>query len=311
MRHVRTRSEALPFLKWAGGKRQLLPALRGLFPPEMARYREPFLGSGAVFFDVHSTGKVASARAALSDDNADLIGTYLRVRDAIEPLLVELRRLARQHERSGREHYYRVRDRLFNQQRTAWLRSGGDAMSYSVELAALMIYLNRTGYNGLFRLNRAGRFNVPAGRYSHPEIVNEERLRRAASALAGAEIFQAPFEAALGPAARGDVVYLDPPYAPVSATSSFRSYTQRDFDDHHQSRLRDEVVRLAQLGAVVVLSNSVAPSVLALYGDAAVRRAGLRCFRVAARRAINSRATNRGPVEELVVTNARTLTVVA
>jgi DNA adenine methylase len=292
-----------PFLKWAGGKRQLLPYLREFFPHQIGRYWEPFVGSGAVFFDLCANGRLRPDTAYLSDDNPDLIGTYLRVRDETVPLIGALSRLAEAHGRTGREHYYRVRDEQFNPQRRQWREAGALADAYSIDLAAMLIYLNRTGYNGLFRLNAAGEFNVPMGRYDSPTIVQAERLRAAASALAGATIRRAHFVEALRDAGRGDVVYLDPPYAPLSKTANFRGYTAAGFDASDQRKLRDLVLSLAARQVSVVLSNSTAPEIVALYDDRQARRAGLRCHRVPARRAINTRADRRGVVDELVVSN--------
>ena len=292
-----------PVLKWVGGKRQLLPQLRQFFPAHIARYHEPFLGSGAVFFDLCATGRLDPRAAHLSDDNADLVGTYLRLRDSTETLVSELEALAHGHKQEGRTHYYRVRDEQFNPGRARWLQQGGDPVDYPVALGAMLLYLNRTGYNGLFRLNASGEFNVPAGRYDSPRIVNIERITAAAALLSQATISRARFDAALQQAHAGDVVYLDPPYAPVSRTANFRSYTARGFDEDDQRRLRDAAVRLAADGVHVVLSNSTAPEILALYEEQVARGSGLRCHRVRARRAINTNAARRGFVDELVVTN--------
>ena len=296
-----------PVLKWAGGKRQLLQQLRRFFPARVARYHEPFLGSGAVFFDLCASGRLAPASARLSDDNADLIGTYLRLRDATEDLIDQLRGLAQGYERDGRVHYYRVRDEQFNPGRKVWLDEGGDAERYPVALAAMLLYLNRTGYNGLFRLNASGEFNVPAGRYQAPRIVNVDRITTAAKVLSSATITRERFSSALAEVRSGDVVYLDPPYAPLSRTANFRSYTAGGFSEEDQRRLRDEAARLAALGASVILSNSTAAEVLALYDNAATRKTGLRCYRVRARRAINTNAARRGLVDELLVTNLHPL----
>jgi DNA adenine methylase len=219
-------------------------------------------------------------------------------------LIVALSQLADAHRGGGRDHYYRVRDEQFNPQRREWLACGADPETYPVALAAMLIYLNRTGYNGLFRLNASGEFNVPAGRYDSPRIVYADRLRSAAGLLQAASIRRAHFTDALKDTREGDVVYLDPPYAPVSKTANFRSYTAAGFGQTEQQSLRDLVVALAAKGATVVLSNSTAPDVVALYDDRVVRRAGLRCHRVPARRAINTRADRRGVVDELVVSNA-------
>lgn len=296
-----------PVLKWAGGKRQLLPQLRRFFPARVERYHEPFFGSGAVFFDLCASGRLDPGAAWVSDDNADLIGTYLRLRDETGDLIDQLARLARGYERGGAAHYYRVRDEQFNPGRKLWLRDGGDAARYPVALAAMLLYLNRTGYNGLFRLNASGEFNVPAGRYESPRILNVERIHAAAHVLSRATITRARFSEAFEQVRDRDVVYLDPPYAPLSRTANFRSYTAAGFTADDQRALRDEVARLASRGVCVMLSNSTAPEIVALYDNAATRKTGLRCYRVRARRAINTNAARRGLVDELLVTNLRPL----
>jgi DNA adenine methylase len=269
------------------------------------RFVEPFLGSGAVFFDLWSSHKLDSAQVVLADRNPDLIGTYARVADATEALLTALTRLATGHQREGKAHYYAVRDRAFNPGRKKWRANGGKTDDYPARLAAMLIYLNRTGYNGLFRVNQRGDFNVPAGRYDAPVIVHEPRLRVAALALAppAVSVRCCPFDQTLDQVERGDFIYLDPPYAPLSVTSNFRSYTSHGFGTEDQARLRDAVVRAANQGAQILLSNSTAPAIVDLYADATVRDAGLRVLRVPARRAINSRASARGLIEELLVTN--------
>ena len=296
-----------PFLKWAGGKRQLLTELRRFYPRSIARYFEPFVGSGAVFFDLVGQGQIADVPAILSDANADLIGTYLRVRDDTDALIDALDALAKGHARAGRAHYYMVRDQRFNPGREEWHRTGGDPNRYPVSLAAMLLYLNRTGYNGLFRLNAAGQFNVPAGRYENPRVANPAGLRRVAEVLRSAfvQVSHVPFDRAVAAARPGDLVYFDPPYAPLSSTAHFRSYTASGFSECDQARLRDLAIALANAGAAVVLSNSTAPSVVGLYETHAAKQAGLRCFRIPARRAINSRADRRGQVEELVVSNVK------
>lgn len=292
-----------PVLKWAGGKRQLLPQLRPFFPAHIKRYFEPFFGSGAVFFDLCSSGRLEPRAARLSDDNADLVGTYLRIVDSTDALVRALTTLAGGHEADAATHYYRIRDEQFNPGRRAWLKDGGEPARYPVRLAAMLIYLNRTGYNGLFRLNANGEFNVPAGRYQAPRIVNAARMTAAAELLASATIRQSRFDEALRGARAGDVVYLDPPYAPLSRTANFRAYTASGFSHADQQRLHDRIVALAKRGVQIVLSNSTASEIVELYEGPAARAAGLRCFRVQARRAINTDASRRGHVDELVVTN--------
>ena len=304
-------SELRPFLKWAGGKRQLLVQLRRFYPQSITRYVEPFVGSGAVFFDLYGAGRLTASQSVLSDHNADLVGTYLRVADSTEAVLEELHGLAAGHKSQGQAHYYTVRNRRFNPGRAAWRAAGGRAADYPIPLAAMLVYLNRTGYNGLFRLNADGQFNVPAGSYDNPTIVNERCIRAVAAVLRSAtvRIGHASFEEALSAVGADDFTYVDPPYAPLSPTASFRSYTSRGFENADQERLRDCVLAIAAKGGSVLLSNSTASSVLKLYDTAAARRVGLRCFRVTARRMINCRAGGRGVVEELLVTNVSTETL--
>ena len=287
-----------PLLKWAGGKRQLLPALRGFYPVAFKRYIEPFFGSGAVFFDLHAAGRLEGRQAWLVDDNADLIGCYRMLTSRTDEVIAELRLLAAEHDARGNEFYYEVRDTRFNPMRAA---SG----AYTPELAAMLIYLNRTGFNGLFRVNRAGEFNVPVGRYANPRIVDEAHLRQVAAALRsrGVTLVQGSFEGALLDAGQGDFIYCDPPYAPVSRTACFASYTATGFTLTDQQRLQQALIGAATRGAHVVLSNSSAPDIVQLYSTSEARRAQLRIERVDARRAINSRADSRGPVTELVITN--------
>jgi DNA adenine methylase len=299
-------SEPRPFLKWAGGKRQLLSQFRRFYPESFVAYHEPFLGSGAVFFDLWNLGKLAGRRAILTDHNADLIGCYLRVRDSASGVIAALDRLAHGYERHGRAHYYKVRDDEFNPARRAWRTSGGQPASYGAELAAMLIYLNRTGFNGLFRLNGDGDFNVPAGRYDRPRIVDADRVRAVAGVLASpsVEILESRFEAVGERAHEGDFVYFDPPYAPLTRTAQFTSYTSRGFDDDDQQRLADIAVKLSTRRVHVMLSNSTAPGVTSFYErNVTARRAGLRAYRVPARRAINSHAGRRGTIDELLVTN--------
>jgi len=301
-----------PFLKWAGGKRQLLPALRLHYPSSFDRYIEPFLGSGAVFFDLCGTHRLAGRRVELFDLNPDLIGCYRAVRDRTEDVIAALDDLAAQHRARGAACYYDVRDRRFNPLR-AGKTHGPDGLdgAYTPELAAMFIYLNRTGFNGLFRLNRGGEFNVPAGRYENPRICDADHLRAVARVLRarGVSLERKPFDYALERAGAGDFVYCDPPYAPLSVTSQFAHYTAGGFTPLDHVRLHQAVVDASARGALIVMSNSSAPQITAAYTGYAARRAGLRVERVPARRAINSRAAGRGPVDELIISNSRTVKV--
>jgi DNA adenine methylase len=301
-------SSVRPPLKWAGGKRQLLPALSSFFPQQFARYVEPFVGSGAVFFHLASSGALGPRPALLADVNADLIGCYRVLRDSVERVIAALRELEREHRRDGDACYYAVRDTRFNPRRAALfarLDPAAAASRYPADLAAMLIFLNRTGFNGLYRLNRRGLFNVPAGRYDEPRICDADHLRDVARTFArpGTAIEYRAFDETLEDAGAGDFVYCDPPYAPLSRTASFAHYTAGGFGPFDQRRLQQAVVSACRRGARVLLSNSSALEIVALYSSRAARDAGLVVTRVPARRAINSRASARGPVDELIVSN--------
>lgn len=287
-----------PLLKWAGGKRQLLQALSAHYPPRFARYIEPFFGSGAVFFDLLNRGRLGGRQVLLADVNPDLIGAYHTLRDHTEAVIRSLADLADEYRRRGVAAYYDVRDLRFNPLRA-------QDKSYTPELTAMLIFLNRTGFNGLFRLNRSGGFNVPAGRYTDPRICNPDHLRAVAAAFRspGVSIELQPFDATLKQAGSGDFVYCDPPYAPLSRTANFASYTADGFSAFDQNRLQQAIVAACRRGAQVVVSNSSAPEIMAAYTAADARLARLRVTTVPARRAINSRASARGPVDELIITN--------
>ena len=260
-----------PFLKWAGGKTQLLPQILARFPNVFRRYHEPFLGGGAVFFALGPT------RATLSDVNGDLIDTYTAIRDEPEAVIEALE----QHH-ATEEEFYRVRA-----QSPAKLSVAG--------AAARTIYLNRTCFNGLYRVNRRGEFNVPFGRYDNPTICNAENIRLASLALRGAELRCESVFALSARVQRGDLVYLDPPYDPVSSTACFTAYAKNGFGPDEQAQLAQVFAELAGRGVSVMLSNSDTPLIRELYRDFKIER-------VYARRAINSRADRRGHVSEVIVT---------
>jgi DNA adenine methylase len=294
-----------PLLKWAGGKRQLLPQLRRFYPGTFRRYIEPFLGSGAVFFDLYGAGRLGNRESLLIDSNADLIGCYETVRDRPDEVGRELDALAAAHEPGGQTHYYAIRDTQFNPLR-ARLRHADGRIAYTAALAAMLIYLNRTGFNGLFRLNASGAFNVPAGRYAHPKISDRVNLLRVAEALAGPRVCLrwGSFELALEVADAGDFVYIDPPYAPLSPTANFTSYTASGFTLSDHERLQQVVIALAGRGCQVLVSNSTAPEIANLYDTSPeARAAGFHTMRVAARRAVNSDVTRRGPIDEFLISN--------
>jgi DNA adenine methylase len=295
-----------PFLKWIGGKRQMLRVLRRFYPRAHGRYFEPFVGGGAVFFDLFTTGYVNGHGAVLSDANADLIGCYRRVSQSLPAVLAELDQLAVAHQAGARDCYLRVRDQRFNPMRAAWRARGSNLDDYSAELAAMLIYLNRTGYNGLFRQNAKGLYNVPPGRYDSPRVVNRPLLTRAAAIFGapGIRLEHGAFDRVAEQAQAGDFVYFDPPYAPLSMTANFDRYTGRGFTAADQERLQQLLIALASRGVHVLLSNSVAPSMTSLYeNNTAIAEAGFRAWRFPARRSVNSRPDRRGLIEELVVSN--------
>ncbi len=300
-----TRATGTPLLKWAGGKRQLLPELRRFYPVRFGRYVEPFFGSGAVFFDLQASGRLDGRDVVLIDSNPDLIGCYETVRDAPGAVGAGLARLAAGHARDPQAHYYEVRDTRFNPERAA--RRGADGrIAYTPDLAAMLIYLNRTGFNGLFRLNASGGFNVPIGRYDRPRIHDPGRIARVAAALGSPRVrlVYGSFETALDVARRGDFLYVDPPYAPLGPTANFTAYTARGFSESDQARLQQVVIALARRGCAVLVSNSTAATVVRLYeANAEARAAGLQAWRVPARRAINRNGAGRRPVPELLIAN--------
>ncbi len=277
---------AQPFLKWAGGKGKLAPLLAALAPP-FARYHEPFLGGGAVFFAFEERGLLQSA--FLSDSNSLLIDAFRAVRDAVEDVVAALEPLAAAFDRASPEErralYYAVRDH----------RPAND-----VAAAAWLIFLNRTCYNGLFRVNSAGRFNVPYGRYARPKILDAERLRSCSRALQVAQLAAEDFESACERARPGDLVYLDPPYHPLSATAHFTKYTRDGFGPAEQARLAACFERLSARGVAAALSNSAHPAVVRLYEGK-----GFDLQMVPMPRAINSKGNGRSPISELLVTNFR------
>jgi DNA adenine methylase len=265
-----------PFVKWVGGKRQLLPSILARIPKRISgTYFEPFLGGGAVFFALAAEDRLT--RAVLSDFNVDLIETYREVRNNVDAVIRALRC-----HRNEADYFYRVRSTL------------PESIS-PPERAARIIFLNRCGYNGLYRVNAAGQFNVPFGRYNNPTICDEYALRTASRALQIADLREGDFQKAMGQVNRRDVVYFDPPYVPLSATSSFTSYTQEGFDADDQRRLRDFARRLKKRRVRVLLSNSSAEFVREIY------RNDFRWIEVDARRKVNCQPSARGPIRELLI----------
>jgi DNA adenine methylase len=264
-----------PFLKWAGGKGQLLAQFRPLFPAELGRYFEPFVGSAAVFFALRP------GQAVLTDVNRELIDCYAAVKGNVEPVIAALRRHA-----YDEDHYYRVREQ-------------DPAQLAPPDRAARTIFLNKTGYNGLYRVNKKGQFNVPFGRYTNPGFAHVDQLdnlRACARALRGVTLAVRDFAEVVQPARGGDFVYFDPPYVPASSTADFTSYVPGGFGWAEQRRLAEVFAQLTRKGVRAMLSNSDTPAVRDLY-------AAFRIDVVLASRSINSRADKRGKVGEVVVRN--------
>jgi DNA adenine methylase len=264
---------ATPFLKWAGGKASLLPELLKHVPARLRSYHEPFVGGGALFF------AIAPPRAVLSDLNGELIHCWQQVRDDALGVLDALSEHVYQ-----REHFEQV-------------RASEPSCLPAAGRAARFIYLNKTCFNGLWRVNRAGRFNVPFGRYHNPSFHHPALLLRASRALRGIDLLHAPFETALRRTSPGDFVYLDPPYDPVSETASFTSYTRDAFRWEDQERLAAACAALDARGVRFLLSNSATPRVRRLYRAFEKRL-------VRAPRHISCKGGGRGRVDELLVFNA-------
>ncbi len=277
---LKSDKRAQPFLKWVGGKRQLLPTLVELFQQSKApgRYHEPFLGGGAMYFGLFSSGLLTRKKSCLSDSNASLVETYLGVQEDVESVIKKLREHAAKH---SEKYYYEVRESRPTS------RSGK---------AARVIYLNKTCYNGLYRENSRGEFNTPFGRYVNPRICDEPTLRVASEALHRATISQSTFEETLGNVETDDFVYFDPPYDPISSTASFTSYAKGGFDTKKQEKLADVFTELASRGVKVLLSNSDTPYVRRLYKDFNVSV-------ILATRNVNSRGDRRGKINELLVSS--------
>ena len=270
-----------PIVKWAGGKTRLLGALLSRVPTNVDTYVEPFAGGAALFFALASeaaAGRRTYARAVLVDQNPELVACYRAVRDDVEGVIEALR-------------HYHYDEAMFYAERERDTSKMGD-----VERAARLIFLNRTCFNGLWRVNAAGRFNVPFGRHKNPRIVDEDRLRAAQVALARAEILHGDFANATQSLKAGEFVYFDPPYAPLSKTTPFTSYAAGGFGPSDQHRLAAEFERLKACGVRGMLSNADTKGMRAMYKDWPVHI-------VSAPRPINSDPSKRGNTREILVTS--------
>ncbi len=292
---------ARPFVKWAGGKAQLLDTFRDYYPRALQtgrvkRYIEPFVGGGAVLFDILQSYNVKEA--FVFDINEDLINAYIVVKYCVNELIEILSFLEREYLRADEEErkhmYYDIRN-LYN--------NANKQPGLNVERAAQFIFLNHTCFNGLYRVNKAGLFNVPAGRYKNPKIYDEENLYSVSNVLKKVSIFAADYKASLNYVDKDSFVYIDPPYRPLTATARFTSYSRYDFTDDDQIELAQVFREMNKMGALLMLSNSDPKNVDLndsffdeLYKD-------FHIYRVYAKRSINAKADGRASISELIVTN--------
>jgi len=267
-----------PFVKWAGGKRQIMDEIYKYIPEKFEVYYEPFVGGGAVLFELQPSN------AVINDNNHHLINAYRVIKNNVDELIEDLK----QH-KNEKEYFYKIRKKD---------RTDEFARMSDIEKASRILYLNKTCFNGLFRVNSSGEFNVPFGRYKNPDIVNEPVLRAVSKYLKNndIEILNLDFEEAVENITENDFVYFDPPYHPVSESSSFTGYTLDGFDEADQLRLKELCDRLNNQGVRFLLSNSGAELIFDLYKDYKVEIIG-------AKRSINSDASKRGEVDEVLVRN--------
>ena len=272
-----------PFVKWAGGKRQLIPILNQNLPESFGTYYEPFLGGGALLF--HILTDKNGQKCSISDLNSDLVLAYTTIRDRIDALITSLKNHEKNYQKDSESYYYSIRK---NNPRS------------EIEKTSRLIFLNRTCFNGLYRVNSKGKFNVPLGKYSNPNIVNEENIRAVSHILQSSRtvIKCRDFEAVLRDAKKGDLVYFDPPYQPVSATSNFTSYTTKDFTYDDLTRLAELCLKLDSRGCKVLLSNSDSKEVADIFANDPWK-----INRIEANRSINSNSKKRTGHFELLIKN--------
>lgn len=293
-------SQIKPFLKWVGGKTQLLPEIRKFYPfgQKITKYAEPFVGGGAVLFDVLNYTDLQEVY--ISDLNGDLINAYMVIRDDVDELLNILHQKQDEYLplnlEKRKEHFYVQRDN-FNQLKHI------PSNNNRIMRAALMIYLNKTCFNGLYRVNRRGDYNVPMGAYKQPLICDEDNLRLLSQKLQNVRVQQADYKDVATFADENTFVYFDPPYRPLTKTSNFTSYTEAEFTDKEQLELAAFIKKLCERGCKVLASNSDPKNADEnddFFDDA---YSGLNIHRVQASRMINSRGYSRGKISELLISN--------
>lgn len=299
-------SKPSPVLKWAGGKTKLLPQIRARYPQQLSRgtidiYIEPFLGGGAVFFDIVNNFKIE--KAYLFDTNPELVILYKVIQYDVDSLISELSQIAVTYlaleEQDRKIYYYSQREQYNNFDKQV---DTDNYCSKWTKRAALTIFLNKTCFNGLYRVNNQGKFNVPMGKYKNPSILNIDNLRAVNQAFKTAHIAQKDFAEVIKIANNKTFIYYDPPYRPISKTASFNSYSVNEFGDREQLRLRDVFVEASQFGAMQMLSNSDPTNYTEddFFDDLYQQ---FKIDRISASRAINSKADSRGTIREIIVTN--------
>ncbi|MDH3361671.1 MAG: DNA adenine methylase [Nitrosopumilus sp.] len=272
-----------PFVKWAGGKRQLIPILNKNLPKTFGTYYEPFLGGGALLF--HMLTERNRQKCSISDLNSDLVLSYITIRDRIDDLITSLRNHEKNYQKDSKSYYYFVRE---------------SNPRSEIEKTSRLLFLNRTCFNGLYRVNSKGKFNVPLGKYSNPNILNKDNLYSVSNILQSSRISIqcCDFEAVLRDVKKGDLVYFDPPYHPISDTSNFTSYTNKDFTYDDLNRLADLCMKLDSKGCKVLLSNSNSNEVVDMFSTKPWTIAKIR-----ANRSINSNSKKRTGHFELLIKN--------
>ena len=276
--------KAQPFIKWVGGKRGLLSQIIPLLPKKFNNYFEPFVGGGALFFELYAQGKLDGKKIYLFDINAELINTYEIVRDNPKELIEKLHEFKNKH---SKEYYYEVR---------AWDREENFSELDALTRAARFIYLNKTCFNGLYRVNKSNQNNVPIGSYKTPNIADESAIYSASDALQNATILNASYKDVLKNTTKDDLVYFDPPYYPLTPTASFTSYSEFEFLDKQQEELFKIFYELDKKGCNVVHSNSDTNFIKELYQKFDIQN-------IQANRFINSKSSGRGKISEVLVKN--------
>ena len=295
------RIECKPFIKWVGGKGQLLPEINKLYPIELGKninkYAEIFLGGGAVLFDILSKYKLDEVY--ISDKNLELINTYKSIRDNVDILIKSLKEMEEQYiplNNEDRKIYYYEKREEYNSLKI-------NSEINNIEKAILFIFLNKTCFNGLYRVNKKGKFNVPMGAYKKPKICDEENLKNVSLTLRNVKIVYADYRESEKFIDDKTFVYIDPPYRPLNITSSFTSYTENDFNDKEQIELAEYINVLNKKGAKIVISNSDPKNndIDDNFFDKLYKNYNIN--RVKATRMLNSNASLRGAINELLITN--------